>query len=71
MVFCRENKNMEANKNAWKAFFEIIRYHPGIVDDLVKSQKLGQFLDIVTTGGGHIVIVNSLRYISKVVNIFV
>lgn len=64
--FCRETKHPELNRNAWKTFYELIRYHPGFMEDLTKSQKLGQFLDVVVTGSGHMVIANGLHYISRV-----
>ncbi|EGG17533.1 armadillo-like helical domain-containing protein [Cavenderia fasciculata] len=65
IVSCREGKYPEFNRNSWRLFFQIIRLHPGHIEFLEKSKYLSQFIDIINTNAGPVVLSNSLHYLTK------
>ena len=46
--------------------YELIRYHSGVVDELIKNKTLAQFFDSINTGAGNNVISNGFHYMAKV-----
>eukprot|EP01133_Synstelium_polycarpum_P002516 gene2516-2875_t len=62
---CRDGRNAEFNRNSWRLFFQIIRFHPGHIEYLEKNKYLAQFVDIINTNAGGVVLSNSLHYITK------
>jgi len=72
--FCRDGSHLEFNLNAWKMFYVIIKFHSGVLLFLEGNQKqkpLAQFLDIIGTSAGTFVIVNGLRFVTKLFNLAV
>ncbi|KAF2073733.1 hypothetical protein CYY_004966 [Polysphondylium violaceum] len=62
---CRDAKNPEFNRNSWRLFFQIIRYHPNHLEYLEKNKFLNQFMDIISLNAGNIVLTNALYYLTK------
>jgi len=62
--FCRE-PNVEYNRKAFQLLFQLVRYHHGVLDHLIKINLLQPFLEIVGTSAGNGVIMNGLHYLSK------
>eukprot|EP01105_Mastigella_eilhardi_P006797 TRINITY_DN18319_c0_g1_i1.p1 TRINITY_DN18319_c0_g1~~TRINITY_DN18319_c0_g1_i1.p1 ORF type:complete len:1378 (-),score=369.24 TRINITY_DN18319_c0_g1_i1:19-4152(-) len=69
-VFCRD-RHEAFNRSAWKFFYDLIKFHPGVIDYLDRNNCLVQFLDIMgTTIHGPSVTANALHYISKVFDLY-
>jgi len=62
---CRDAKNPEFNRNSWRLFFQIIRYHPSHLEYLEKNKFLNQVMDIISLNAGNIVLTNALYYLTK------
>ncbi|KYR01312.1 armadillo-like helical domain-containing protein [Tieghemostelium lacteum] len=62
---CRDAKNAEFNRNSWKLFFQIIRYHPGQLEVLDKGKYLIQIFDIISLNSGNVILNNALHYLAK------
>ncbi|EGC39604.1 hypothetical protein DICPUDRAFT_93545 [Dictyostelium purpureum] len=67
---CRDGKNPEFNRNSWRLFFQMIRYHHGHIEYLEKSKYLIAFIDIITLNAGNVVLTNSLHYLTKLFSLF-
>lgn len=64
-TWCRESEDASFNREAWKLFYQIIYYHQGMVDYLLKGNTLSHFFDLVGTGYHNIVVTNALHYVTK------
>jgi len=64
-VFCRDGNNMKFNREAWKTFYQMIFYHFGVLDYLVKANMLAPFLELVGTSSNTTIMLNGLHYITK------
>eukprot|EP00004_Rigifila_ramosa_P001780 TRINITY_DN1178_c0_g1_i1.p1 TRINITY_DN1178_c0_g1~~TRINITY_DN1178_c0_g1_i1.p1 ORF type:complete len:743 (+),score=222.19 TRINITY_DN1178_c0_g1_i1:288-2516(+) len=63
--FCRDGKSVALNKQAFCLFFQMLRYHPGAVETLEKSNQLGHFVEVVGPSSGGTVMLHGLHYIAK------
>ena len=67
LQICREGDAPDANKEAWKLMYTLIRHHNGVVAWMEGNGKLlNQLLEIVSIGASMTVVRNSLYYIAKV-----
>ncbi|KAM9963038.1 hypothetical protein ACTFIW_006259 [Dictyostelium discoideum] len=62
---CRDGKNVEFNRNVWRLFFQMIRFHHGHIEYLEKSKYLNALMDIISLNAGNVVLTNALHYLSK------
>ncbi|GAM19331.1 hypothetical protein SAMD00019534_025060 [Acytostelium subglobosum LB1] len=62
---CREGRNPDFNRNSWRMFFQIIRFHPTHIEYLEKNKYLAHFIEIVSTNASQVVLTNALHYITK------
>jgi len=56
---------MSFNQCAWKLFYQIVKHHNGIIEELINNKTLGQFLDLIVASASNTVIANGLHYLSK------
>eukprot|EP00300_Choanocystis_sp_HF-7_P042953 c9605_g1_i1.p1 GENE.c9605_g1_i1~~c9605_g1_i1.p1 ORF type:complete len:665 (+),score=-30.60 c9605_g1_i1:95-1996(+) len=63
--YCRENKNIDFNRDAWRFLFQLCRYHPGCVDMLITTNLIGTALEFVNPTNGNVIIINGLHYLAK------
>eukprot|EP00003_Mantamonas_plastica_P025798 TRINITY_DN5137_c0_g1_i1.p1 TRINITY_DN5137_c0_g1~~TRINITY_DN5137_c0_g1_i1.p1 ORF type:complete len:1062 (+),score=341.53 TRINITY_DN5137_c0_g1_i1:875-4060(+) len=69
--FCREGRtfqSMHFNREAWRLFFQIIRYHSGTINYMQKSNQLAPFLDTIGGGSGAFGTMNGLHYLAKLLD---
>ncbi|KAK5582945.1 hypothetical protein RB653_004534 [Dictyostelium firmibasis] len=62
---CRDGKNVEFNRNVWRLFFQMIRFHHGHIEYLEKSKYLNALMDIISLNAGNVVLTNALHYLCK------
>lgn len=65
LSFCRDGKDKEFNREAWRTFYQIIFYHHGVLEYLLKQNTLGHFVELVGTSSAHAIMINGLHYIGK------
>jgi len=63
--FCRDGTHFKFNQAAWKLFYRIIYYHYGALDNMMKSNSLTPFFELVGTNSSSAVIINGLHAIGK------
>lgn len=63
--FCGVSKEKE-NKESWKTFYQIIKYHKGSVEVLIKNNVLNLYLDNLSISNGYIPTYYSLYYLNKI-----
>lgn len=62
--FCGMTKEKEC-KESWKTFYQIIKYHKGSIELLMKNNILNNYLDNLSISNGHIPTYYSLYYLNK------
>lgn len=63
--FCRSQHDQTC-KEAWKSFYQIIKYHPGIVDLLIKKRLITYYFDHLSVSSGYLAMKYSIHYLTKV-----
>src|SRR4051794_8781541 len=63
VLFCRDGNNLEFNRDAWAMFYQLIYYHQGVLENLVKANLLAPFLKLVGTSYNSIIMTNGLHFI--------
>jgi hypothetical protein len=66
LILCRDGSNPDANKQAWKMVYELVKHHGGVVAFLDSTKLLNQLLETVSISAPLPVIRNSLFYIAQV-----
>ena len=67
---CRDGKDLSFNKEAWKFFYRVVKYHHGVVQHMDMTNKLlNQLLELISPGVGNIVAINCLHYICKLLEL--
>lgn len=70
LAFCKDGKDSDFNRQAWKLFYEIIEYHAGAIELMESFSLLGQFTDVLGTAvNGTTVTIHSIRYFRKVLEL--
>ena len=57
--------SLEVSKAAWRAFYQLLAYHPGMIDRFVERGLLERFLRPLDLKANHVVIFNGLYYLTK------
>jgi len=65
LLFCRDGSNQEFNREAWALFYQVIYYHQGVMEYLIKGNVMASFVELVGTSYNNIVISNGLHYFTK------
>ena len=58
--WCRDGENRQFNRNAWRLFFQLFRYHAG------QAQVLGPIMDAISPMAGPVVNSHGLYYLAKI-----
>ena len=66
MRFCRDGYSNEFAKEAWHYFYNIIKYHNGVVAYLETHKLTNQFMEAISPGVPYWVVSNALHFIAKV-----
>lgn len=68
--FCKDGKDSDFNRQAWKMFYEIIEYHAGAIEFMDSVGVLSQFTELLgTTVNGTTVTIHSIKYFRKVLEL--
>ena len=71
LVFCKDGRDSDFNKQAWKLFYELIEYHAGAIELMENTSLLSQFADVLgTTVNGTTVTIHSIRYFRKILELY-
>lgn len=65
-LFCRDGHDMAFNRDAWMLFYEMIFYHQGVLEYLIKNNLLSPFLELVGTNYNNIIMTNGLDSVTRV-----
>eukprot|EP01104_Vermistella_antarctica_P015524 TRINITY_DN5119_c0_g1_i2.p1 TRINITY_DN5119_c0_g1~~TRINITY_DN5119_c0_g1_i2.p1 ORF type:complete len:1054 (+),score=288.90 TRINITY_DN5119_c0_g1_i2:305-3466(+) len=63
---CRDGSHLEYNRVGWKFFYELIRFHTGVLEYLIASKLLALFTECIGVAHGNTVMVNCLHYFTKI-----
>lgn len=66
---CKDGTDMEFNRNAWRLFYQLIKFHAGMLEFLIKNGRIINFLELIGSGASSVVITNSLHYFNKILNL--
>lgn len=47
LELCKDGSDMLFNRNAWCLFYQLIKFHSGVIEQLVKLNMLGSFLELI------------------------
>ena len=59
------NESLEASKAAWRMWYQLLAYHPGMIDRFIEKGLLERFLRPLDLRAKHVVIFNGLYYLTK------
>jgi len=65
-VFCRDGGDLVCNREAWRLWYNMVWCHSGMLDYLVRQNLLSPFLELVGTSSNNVIMINGLRYITRV-----
>jgi hypothetical protein len=57
--------SLEVSKAAWRGFYQLLAYHPGMIDRFIEHNFLERFLRPLDLKANHVVIFNGLYYLTK------
>lgn len=70
LAFCKDGKDSEFNRQAWKVFYELIEYHAGAIELMDNASLLTQFTNFLGTNvNGTTVTIHSIRYFRKILEL--
>lgn len=58
-------ESLDVNKAAWRLWYQLLAYHPGMVDRLISHNLLEPFLKPVDARANPVVVFNALYYLTK------
>lgn len=59
------NESLEVSKAAWRMWYQLLAYHPGMIDRFIEKGLLERFLRPLDLRAKHVVIFNGLYYLTK------
>eukprot|EP00002_Diphylleia_rotans_P030302 TRINITY_DN6214_c0_g2_i4.p1 TRINITY_DN6214_c0_g2~~TRINITY_DN6214_c0_g2_i4.p1 ORF type:complete len:617 (-),score=102.05 TRINITY_DN6214_c0_g2_i4:18-1868(-) len=62
---CRDSRNLSLNKNAWQTLYQVMRYQPGGVDVLIKTNQLAYCIEMINPILDSPVLAHALHYLTK------
>jgi hypothetical protein len=63
---CKDGTEMEFNRNAWRLFYQLFKFHPNVVEKIIKNGQMTAFLEMIGNGTSSVVMKNSIHYFNKV-----
>jgi hypothetical protein len=65
---CEDGMDMQFNRNAWRLFYQLIKFHPTTMELLIKFNLIPQFLELIGSkiGKSSAVTTNSIHYFNKI-----
>lgn len=63
---CKDGTEMEFNRNAWRLFYQLFKFHPNVVEKIIKNGQMTAFLEMIGSGQSSVVMKNSIHYFNKV-----
>jgi hypothetical protein len=65
---CEDGMDMQFNRNAWRLFYQLIKFHTNTMELLIKFNVMPQFLDLIGSkiGKSSTVTTNSIHYFNKI-----
>ncbi|KAL9657507.1 hypothetical protein ABK040_016772 [Willaertia magna] len=70
LELCKDDVDMEFNRNAWRLFYQLIKFHgQGPMDDIIKFNLMTGFLSLINKENSSIIATNALHYFNKIFNL--
>jgi hypothetical protein len=69
LELCADGVDMEFNRNAWRLFYQLIKFHSTTISHLITFNLMSSFLELIGSGKYSAVTTNSLHYFSKIFNL--
>ncbi len=65
LTLAHSGDSLEVSRAAWRAFYQLLAYHPGMVDRFIERNFLERFLRPLDLKANNVVIFNGLYYLTK------
>ncbi|KAG2375362.1 hypothetical protein C9374_009985 [Naegleria lovaniensis] len=69
LELCKDDVDMEFNRNAWRLFYQLIKFHGEEVMSEITNHNMSGFLSTISLQQKSIIATNALHYFNKIFNL--